>query len=249
MKDTASGIRHSAFEWRTRAVRSRGGFSQCRMPNPECRLRPGFTLLELLLSIALLLLLFSMAAFNALGWWQANHLDEGKLRVETLVRMCRGEACNLGKRLELAPTADGQLAVLVEADPLGKPGQFTPLQAVWAQDLPNDLVRVVRSELIGSATWRLLERKDEEKTDQPMQAVTFFPDGTVDSAEIELRPTHHDGQHALVAVNGLTNEITSKIFVPLTPEEQARQGQANAKDSGTGADTGTPPPPPCPGEQ
>jgi len=245
MTDSAFGIRHSAFEWRTRAVCSRRDSSECRMPNAECRIRSGFTLLEILLSIALLLLLFSMAAFNALGWWQANHLEEGKMRVETLVRMCRGEACNLGKRLELAPTEDGQLAVLVEADPLGKPGQFAPLQAVWAKDLPNDLVRVVRSELIGSATWRLMEGKDEQKTDKPMQAVTFFPDGTVDSAEIELRPTHHDGQHALVTVNGLTNEITSKIFAPLTLEEQAHEEQA--KDS-TNADTGTPPPPPCPGE-
>jgi len=213
----------------------------------------GFTLLEIVLCVALLVLLFSLATFNYMNWSKSRKLEEGRVRMETLVRLCRSESCNLGKRIELATDDEGAIVVRVEANPIGEPNVFVPLENSWAQNAPNDLVRVVRSELVGTSSWRLIQRKNDEQLSEdgePLNPVTFFPDASSDSAEIELRQVdREDGLHVLITINGLTGEISSQTFRPLTEEEkrQARWDKDNSSESLKDSDNAMPPPPPpCP---
>jgi len=213
----------------------------------------GFTLIEVVLSVALLTLLFGLAVMNYTNWSASRKLEEGRMRVETLVRLCRSESCNLGKRIELAVDEEGAIVIRVEADPIGAPNEFVPLETTWAQNAPNDLVRVVRSELLGTSSWRLIQRRDDglrSEDDQPLNPVTFFPDASSDSAEIELRQAdREDGLHVLVTVNGLTGDLTSTFFKPMTEEEkrEAERKQNSSSDSyDSGGSYTTPPPPPCP---
>ena len=233
----------------TRALRT----PECRIPKAECRRSGGFTLIEVILSIALLTLLFGLAMMNYFSWASSRKLDEGRARVEALVRLCRAESCNLGKRIELAMNEDGMMIVRVEADPIGAPNEFVPLETAWAQNLPNDLVRVVRSELLGTSSWRLIQRKDDElrsEDDQPLNPVTFFPDASSDSAEIELRQAdREDGLHVLVTINGLTGELTSQRFKPMTEEEKREAERKQDSQLDSSYDSGssvTPSRPPCP---
>ncbi|MCL2701276.1 MAG: hypothetical protein FWE88_06235 [Phycisphaerae bacterium] len=230
-------------------------FSRQRRPKPSrvAHHSSAFTLIEVVLTIALLTLLFSLAAFNYLGWGKSRKLEEGKSRLESLVRLCRAESCNLGKRIELAIDEEGAIVIRVEADPIGEPNVFVPLEAGWAKNPPNDLVRVVRSELLGTSSWRLIQRGGDEELgedDQPMNPITFFPDATSDSAEIEFRQAdREDGLHLLVTINGLTGELSSQIFMPLTEEEKARAQWEKDHPSASSYASGSsapPPPPPCP---
>ena len=275
MRQTAFGIRHSAFgcekyfataclfalpnvrlRKEAKPLRNVRRFD-CRLPTAECRSPRGFTLIEVILSIALLTLLFGLAVFNYFGWSKSRKLEEGRARVETLVRMCRSESCNLGKRIELAADEEGAIVIRVEADPIGAPNVFVPLEVTWAQSAPNHLVRVVRSELLGASSWRLIQRrdKDDETVSEEgfsLHPVTFFPDGSSDSAEIELRQADREGgMHVLVTVNGLTGELSTRLFKPMTEEEKRQAEQAKGYQFQTYEfqtfDSGVaPPPPPCP---
>lgn len=40
-----------------------------------------------------------------------------------------------------------------------------------------------------------------------LQAITFFPDGSCDSAAIELREAARDKRHAVIEIDGLTNKV------------------------------------------
>jgi prepilin-type N-terminal cleavage/methylation domain-containing protein len=230
---------------------SRTAKTECRRPNAECR---GFTLIEVVLAVAMLTLLFGLAAMNYFNWSQSRKLEEGRARVESLVRMCRSEACNLGKRIELAMDEEGAMVVRVEADPIGAPNVFVPLETTWARSAPNHLVRVVRSELLGASSWRLITRKNdgpESEAGLPLHPITFFPDATSDSAELELRQVdREDGLHVLVTINGLTSELSAQLFKPMTEEEkrEAERRQNSLVDSvyASGGSSATPPPPPCP---
>jgi len=79
--------------------------------------------------------------------------------------------------------------------------------------------------------------------------VTFFPDASSDSAEIELRQTdREDGMHVLVTVNGLTGELTFQTFTPPSEEDKQRaQWEKDNPIEGLPEFTGfAPAAPPCP---
>jgi len=115
----------------------------------------GFTLLELLLVLVLLVLFASMAALNFLPLERSARLDEGVGQLESLLRFARAEAAQQGRRVQLqaAPTsstpdrtatAGRTLQVSWEPQPLRAPGVFVenPSTATLARSL-NDLVRIL----------------------------------------------------------------------------------------------------------
>jgi len=111
----------------------------------------------------------------------------------TLVRLARADAAHTGRRIRLAIDQDTrQLDVLWEADPLTKPNEFTPYrQRAWAHHLPNDLIWVRRMELTGPSAFQLLgvedtQMRDEREAADAAAPITFLPDGSSDSARIEL---------------------------------------------------------------
>ena len=167
----------------------------------------GFTLLELTLAAALLVLLMGTMVLSLSGWNESRRLEEGARRFEALLCMARADAANLGRRLRLdfAENEDGlnEIQLLWESDPLGAPQQFTGYTAcTWSHHIPSGLVEVIRCE---SSGWEDGYRPSESESDEGvLESVTFYPDGSCDSAEIELISTSSgDGRHAFILQNVL----------------------------------------------
>lgn len=118
----------------------------------------GFTLIELVLTVVLLLLLAGAAVFNFNSAQRGAQLEEGAGQVESLFRFARAQAAGTGRRVlvrfgsELSGAAAADITnavaepsgvqVLWEPDPLTEPGKFVPLPeaAAFAEHL-NELVR------------------------------------------------------------------------------------------------------------
>jgi type II secretory pathway pseudopilin PulG len=96
-------------------------------------------LVELLLTLALILLLAAAAAFNFSSLQRGKHLDEGMLQFEALLRFARSQAESTGRTIQLAfedpststngtPNSTNKVLKLRwEPDPLGAPGTYADL--------------------------------------------------------------------------------------------------------------------------
>lgn len=105
----------------------------------SCATGHGFTLVELLLTLALILLLAAAAAFNFTSLQRGSHLDEGMLQFEALLRYARAHAQNSGRPVQLVfeePAAGTNgatagtnrvLRLRWEPDPIGAPGVYQDL--------------------------------------------------------------------------------------------------------------------------
>lgn len=107
----------------------------------------GFTLVELLLSVTLLLGLLGAAVFGFSSLHRNAQLDEGVERVETAIRYARAHAASTGHKVQMvmatapAPTGTAPAAatdaapasamrIEWEADPIRAPGVFEPIPAL-----------------------------------------------------------------------------------------------------------------------
>lgn len=175
----------------------------------------GFTLVELLLTVALLLLLAGAAVISFSTLLAGSELDEGAAQAEGLMRFARAHAANTGKKVQLVfeeQTADGMVVplgnvrVLSEADPLGLPGQMTELpDAALMVRSVNDLVQVedVRGIVENAEAADVAE--EERLSFAPL---TFFPDGSSESVEIILSSrAPEETRRVWVRVTGITGTI------------------------------------------
>ena len=125
------------------------------------RSQAGFTLLELLLVVVLLVLFAGAAVMNLAPLWQGTALDEGVGQFESLLRFARAEAAQQGRRVQLqlaavATDSSGTetlgtpaisnpppIQLRWEPEPLSQPGVFVESQstAPLARSV-NELVRV-----------------------------------------------------------------------------------------------------------
>ncbi|MHC4294127.1 MAG: pilus assembly FimT family protein [Planctomycetota bacterium] len=192
----------------------------------------GFTLLEVILALALLVALIGAVVLNLPGFTDSQRLEEGAYRLATMLSMARTDAANLGRRVRVAFEADEELTtrirVLWEADPLGAPDEFTDYTAcTWGHYSPAELVRVTRSELVGPSAYRLLEWKPGERddsSDELLAAVTFYPDGSCDSAVIELESTSDSDQRVgIIEMDGLIGSIDHRILTPSELADRTRE--------------------------
>lgn len=208
----------------------------------------GFTLIEMLLAVAMIAMLAGVLAFTVFDGPSRRYLDEGAMRIETLLRMARADAANQGRMFQLTFTEDGLYHIAWEALPLEEPGVFTPYDAaVWARNPPTDWVRwthVVRdeSDTYRPATQVNVETNVSQETRGSQAAtpwpITFFPNGSCDSALIELRSTDlTDPRRAIVEVDGINGLFTSRTLTSAEVEafyaDRAAQAQASP---GEGAD-------------
>ncbi len=179
-----------------------------------------FTLIEILLAITLLMVLLTVVVVNIGGWGKSQRLLEGADRFETLIYMARADAANMGKKLRLSFTGDedseefesGSITVLIESDPLGAPGQFVEYTGCsWLHQLPTGMIQVNKCRLLGSSSYsRAVWSDDDEDEISPL---TFYPDGSCDSAEIELTSTDPDDSRVLIIeVDGITGRVTTQIY-------------------------------------
>ncbi len=194
------------------------------------RTRRGFTLVEILLALVILLLLMGVVAVNFPALRGGYSLEEASLRMETALRMARADAANKGRRLRLEfDDGEGRAKVLWEPEPLTGPGEFVEYTAcTWQKFLQIEGVEVERCRFVGSSAYRNFEDATVAggyTTDPDRAAVTFEPDGSSDSVVIELvaaetpegrAVTGPDFGRARVELEGLTGAVSRRI---LTLEE------------------------------
>ena len=181
--------------------------------------REGFTLLEVVLAAALVLVLASLAVIRLTGLTDSRRLEEGCLQFEAALRMARADSANLGKRLRLVCRADGRPTVLWEPDGLGRPGEFVEYSAcTWTDRLGADLVRVNLCALVGPSAYRTLATGQigaGASREAPLEEITFYPDGSSDSAVIELSSLSvADRRRAVVDLDGISGAVASRILAP-----------------------------------
>jgi type II secretory pathway pseudopilin PulG len=201
----------------------------------------GFTLVELLLAVALVVLLLGAVVFNFAGLQRGASLDEGGSQFESLLRLARAQAASRGRQIEIAFEEDvgeglfvplGNLRVLWEPDPVQRPGIFEPLR---------DLQEYVRrlTDLVSIEEVRLVEGNNFDSAppaaldapasgDAPAEPFTAFaesesmlvtfppiafqPDGSSDSAEIILASRADDDPRRIaVRLQGITGAIRRRL--------------------------------------
>jgi len=198
--------------------------------------RRGFTLIELLLAIFLLSLLFGALVYNFSTLQPGAKLAEGMDRFESMLRFARAQAAYTGCRVQLRFAADQTVPLLSEplyrlqlaweSNPWEHPGTFVTLPSSgWDLDginqtvgfAPPDPPPDIESSLPladgGEPAQPVTdpESAGATSTEEPprLPPVTFFPDGTSDSAEFLLvARSEDDPRRVKVHLMGITGAIS-----------------------------------------
>lgn len=216
--------------------------------------RSGYTLVELLLAIVLVLALLGAVVFNFSSVNRTAQLDEGATQVEALFRFARAHAASTGKQVRilfpeaesgdnaelLAAEAPGAtVRVTSELDPIGAPGVFTdvPAAANYVASI-SDLVSIQQvqageaaaenpAEAIKPAAEPSGEAAAAEAPRSPFSSVTFYPDGTGDSVELVLiSRSDEDARRVSMRVTGLTGSIRRQLVSDPAATETAPPASA-----------------------
>lgn len=207
----------------------------------------GFSLVELLLTLVLILCLAAATVFSYTALNRSANLDEGLNRLESLIRFAQAEAATSGKKVRLqfsaarpseATTESGEtvelrdIEVLWEPDMLNAPGVFESLtNKPWSETMVNELVGVteVRSiqpegiplEPEAAYAQGLTQSAAPETEADPEQgdgyepefpSITFYPDGSCDSAEIILASRNSEDERRMqVRLSGILGSVSSKV--------------------------------------
>jgi len=186
----------------------------------------GYTLMELLLSVVLLLMLVGAAVFSFSSLQRDAQLDEGVLRVETLMRLAKAHAANSGRQVQVVFTAEAEtdstgsvVKVVWEPEPLTKPGEFVELTtATPVADGVNELVVIETpkpAEAVAPETpdTTAVESAPAEEavaseTVAPPAAISFYPDGSSDPAEIIVASRNaEDSRRVSLQLMGTTGSM------------------------------------------
>jgi type II secretory pathway pseudopilin PulG len=188
-----------------------------------------FSLIELLLVTSLVMLLAGALVFSFSNLIRGTQLEEGTGRVETLIHFARAQAANTGKKVQLvfgqesgssSNVTNSAIRLTWEPDPLGQPGRFENL-SLCESDGICDLVQVKQVQLFGpgqsiTSTITPLAPPDSRTNSTPSEAlssITFYPDGTCDSAEIILSSTEPDNEQRMsVRVAGISGSTTHRLM-------------------------------------
>jgi type II secretory pathway pseudopilin PulG len=165
-----------------------------------------FTLIELLLVLSLIVVVGVAGWMTFGGWKSQTDFEEGVNRVESALRLARAESANLGLRLRIAFDANGGPPILLyEPSPLEAPEEFVPyVGCTWADVLDGGLALVCQCRLTDSSAYRPSGMGTGNSGEQAvLESLTFYPDGTSDSALVELRPPDEaDTRRAIIELGG-----------------------------------------------
>ena len=236
----------------------------------EKRGKQGFSLVELLLTLVLILCLAAASVFTFTAIYKTANLDEGSDRFQSLIRFAQAEAATTGRkvRLQFVPAADvgmeeagaelREIKVTWEADLLNAPGVFEEYtNKAWSEEIVNELVGVTKvaamSEngepmpMLGDATQGTEEGSEfsangavssgefSESSDFP--SITFYPDGSCDSAEVVLASRNGEDERRLaVRLGGMLGTVTTRTVSTTAEgevEPEAFEDFDEAFESGT----------------
>ncbi|NQU76412.1 MAG: hypothetical protein HQ546_08890 [Planctomycetes bacterium] len=204
---------------------SMGGPSRPRLqqaPPPAIDEPAGFTLVELILVLTLLVAITAVSVFGFAGWQRSSALNEGADRFATLLRMLPLTSANCGRRLQLTFADDenplgregaATFSVQWENDPLGAPGQFVNYAGgAWEGLMPAGLIHATASRLTGTSAYRLMPSQASAQG-QILAPITFCPDASCDSAVVYLVSVNEsDTRVAVIELNGLTRIVKKRIL-------------------------------------
>ena len=217
--------------------------------------KQGFSLVELLLTLVLILCLAAASVFTFTAIYKTANLDEGSDRFQSLIRFAQAEAATTGRkvRLQFVPTETGaledpgaelrEIKVTWESDLLNAPGVFEEYtNKAWSEEIVNELVGVTKvaamsengepmpmqSESVqggsgeGSYTGETgairVGGGFAESSDFP--SITFYPDGSCDSAEVVLASRNGEDERRLaVRLGGMLGTVTTRTVSTTTEGE------------------------------
>jgi prepilin-type N-terminal cleavage/methylation domain-containing protein len=186
----------------------------------------GFTLLELVLALALVLLLALLAIGSFQGVTEESRMQASADRLGGLLRACRAEAALSARRLRLTFDESGaRFTVLIERDPLSSPGVFDPYDVWWTrQGQLAGAVRVAVCELTGGDAdvgVMMGPAQDPSQGKPVLSGVTFYPDGSSDSARILLTSDDPDRPWTWeICLNGVDGTVSMR---PVDTSEEGQQ--------------------------
>ncbi|MEN9575985.1 MAG: hypothetical protein RL514_3840 [Verrucomicrobiota bacterium] len=221
-------------------------------PHPPHRHTRGFTLIEQLLTVVLVLLLLGAVVYNFSTAANGARLDEGTMQMESLFRFARAHAESTGKQVRIlfpeaesgdnaetlaAETPGTTVRVMWEANPVGAPGVFQdlPEAASYVQSI-SEHVSIQQVQPGGQSSEATAEVPETEApvaetSRSPFSVVNFYPDGTGDSVEIVLTSRDEtDVRRVTVRLAGLTGTIRRQAVADATePEPPAPATEAAAE--------------------
>jgi|LauGreDrversion4_2_1035121.scaffolds.fasta_scaffold222991_3 type II secretory pathway pseudopilin PulG len=188
--------------------------------------QPGaaFTLIELILVVALVSLLLGAVAFNFGALSRGQSLEEGATQFEALLRLSRANAAATGRPVLLALLAatnaasDGSpaalsLAVLSQPDPLRQPDLYRTLPST--QYLLTQLADLIRLEIpLPKPSSDPSDPSDPSDQSTPPAStpftpiLTFNPDGSSDAADFILLPQDPEDRRRIhIHVDAITGTL------------------------------------------
>ncbi len=195
--------------------------------------RAAFTLLEILVVIAILAVLMALSLPNLWSTFAAEQLPESAARLKSLIAMCRAQAMNDARNYRVRFLPDGTLKVERQVDAVYAPHVYLPVTDQWARqpilledvwvseilslpegpppiDIEDDLVEF--DEMIE-------EPVPVRELDEPL-VITFLPDGLSGSAEWTLRDRF--GRGLIVTLDGRLGSVKIKPAEGVSPDELER---------------------------
>ncbi len=207
-------------------------------------IKRAFTLVEVLLVVALLgvLALFAFAEFG--NTERAEHVKESARRMQALVAMCRAEAMNEARAYRVLILADGSLRVECQSDPL-QPEDYVPPAVDWARSpvlLEDVWVEAVQVLPEGPPPIRIVDEQiefteteydfvDVTAFEQP-PAIEFEPGGMSSSLRWVLRD--EQGRGLLLTLDGRLGRVRVADWDAIRPDEVRRPEPVSEPQSGEG---------------
>ncbi len=192
----------------------------------------GFTLVEVLLALAIMVVLLSMAMLSVNALQTQRTLPDAAEHLASAMRRARADAATFGHRIRLTFNEvdvddEGPVGQFeIELDPLGEPGVFTPHTARWTRVLDRHDVEVLACRQTGESTWAVMQTTDGDEPDA-FQPILFYPDGSCDSAEVHLRLLDDpDDRVAIIALDGM-NAVASRELLSAEAYHDRQQDAAN----------------------
>ncbi len=192
-----------------------------------------FTLLEVLLVIALIGLVAAVAWPDFGRARQVADLQESAWHMQTLVAMCRAEAMNTSRVHRVLIRPDGTVRVQRQLDALLAPHVYVSVTEYWGREpiLAEDVwVEAVERLPDGPPPYRIMDDKLElpEVQIQPERieeqehgvAIDFAPDGSCPSLRWVLRDPR--GRAVLLTLDGRLGRVTTEDWESVSPEDVER---------------------------